>query len=368
MADQILEKQKVEFNNYLITFIENMISSPCLNKIYQKEFKKYGKYFSNQKLDDFVEDFYNTILPYVQEISLCYDGMFADDDPKFGTSKICLLYGIDFKDMWRTCQSTLTPEFKTQMWRDLKTLYIFSSYIVKTKKEFISTVKKHKTIIESMIQSLNEEKHIKAEAQKQIELEKLQEEADRIDFKKIFEIFGEDNHLTTIIVEIAKEINLSETFEGIKSDPLSAFSKLFSGNTDMLNGIIDKVKDKVQAKMTEKGITQEDLLADAKKLQETLFTKFKGLSQMAGLNDIGDKIYDYFKDMDLNMEKTEKSENTEGNTEGNGEENTEEQKITMERLQEEIKAFQEKLGEFGGAGNLDLNKLFSAFQNKEGNA
>jgi len=360
MSNKILEKQKVEFNNYLITFIESMISSPCLNKIYQKEFKKYGKFFSkysnqtsNKTLDEFIEEFHSNISPYAHEISLCYDGMFADDDPKFGTSKICLLYGIDFKDMWRTNQSTLTPEFKTQMWRDLKTLYIFSSYIVKTKKEFIKVVKEHKTIIDSMIHSLNEEKQIKAEAQKQLELEKLQEEADKIDFQKIFDLFGTDNHITTIIVEIVKEINLTETFSGMGStDLIQSLSSLFSGNTDSLNGIIEKVKSKIERKMSEKGISQEDLLADAKKLQESIFTKFKGLSQMAGLSDIGDKIYDYFKDMNLNMPNYEGT----GEEGGNGNE-TGRPRFTMEQLQEEIKKLQERVGQFDPSHNLDINEL-----------
>lgn len=348
----LIDKQKIEFNNYLVDFIEYMYENPCLSKKYQREFKKYGKYYmSFTDRMDFISSFSKQMSTYAHEISIQYDGMFSDDDPKFSGKRINILYGIDFKSMWKECQSTLTPEFKTRLWKDLKTLYVFSSHIIRSIDEFNSVVTKHKTIINKMIQSLNESNRIKEETDRQIELEKLEEEATKIDFKQLFDIFGEDNNITSIIVEIAKELNFSETFSGM-GDPLAAFSSIFGGGEagGKLNDIMEKISDKIKSKMVQKGITPEQLLEDAKKLQERLFDKFKGMTGMPGMEDIGIKIADYFKDMDF-------SSQAEGGSESDQSTGTGMPNINIEEIQKQFEKFREQMAEFDPNGTVNLSEL-----------
>jgi hypothetical protein len=358
----LIDKQKIEFHNYLVDFIEYMQNTPCLDKKYQREFKKYGRYYVSLDRMEFIVQFVNQMSAYASEISVQYDGMFSDDDPKFSGQPITIFYGIDFKDMWKSCYQLMTPEFRSKFWKDLKTLFVFSNYVVKSHTEFNSIVKKHQSVIAKMIQSLNESQKIKDEAQRQIELEKLEEESNRIDFKSLFDIFGEDNHITSIIVEIAKELDLAKTFSSglgaaAGANPLKAFADLFGPDQTKLTSIMEKIGDKIKDKMVSRGITQDQLFEDAKKLQERLVSKFKGITGIPGLEDIGVKLMEYLKDMNISGPVSGEGDGDgdgNGNGYGNGNQETH---ISMEDLQQEMRKFQEHIAQFDPSGEIDISKL-----------
>ena len=104
------------------------------------------------------------------------------------------------------------------------------------------------------------------------------------------------------------------------SNPLSIFSTLMGPDKSKLNEIMVKIAEKVKEKMKIKGVTEEDLLADAKKIQERLLTKFKNIPNVDGMENIGLKLYEYLKQAlnkaedAVNNNKKKKDENGESSS------------------------------------------------------
>jgi hypothetical protein len=319
LEQSLLANNKIDFNNYLVEFIDKMRTVVSNTKDFKRQFAKYYKYYrtfceseiENDRRIEFIIEFVELLSKYNKEISICDEGLFSDDQEYYPKEPIYLLKYIDFKDIWHSVE--LSSEVKENIWKYLKTLYIIGTHIVKSVKEYSSIVKKHQSIIKDMINSIKMDQKIKNDAKNQLELDKLQEEADKVDFSSIFEIFGEDNLITSIVVEIAKEMNLSKD---MLSNPLTAFTTLMGPDPTKLNGIMAKIAEKVREKMELRGVTEEDLLADAKKIQERLLTKFKNIPNVDGMENIGIKLYEYLKQA-MNKAEAEVNKNKNANGDAN---------------------------------------------------
>src|SRR5206468_955323 len=100
-------------------------------------------------------------------------------------------------------------------------------------------------------------------------------------------IFGENNIITEMAMEIAKDLNLSqETF----TNPLDAIRVLFGQDGAKLQEIIVKVGNKLQEKMANGRITEADLLGDAKRMNEKLTSKFKGIPGMPNIEQFSQRV------------------------------------------------------------------------------
>jgi hypothetical protein len=322
LEQSLLSNNKIDFNNYLVEFIDKMRTLVSDTKDFKRQFSKYYKYYrsfceiENDRRIEFIIEFVELLSKYNKEISICDEGLFSDDQEYYPKQHIYLLKCIDFKDIWHSVQ--LTSDVKENIWKYLKTLYIIGTHIVKSVKDYSSVVKKHQSIIKDMINSIKMDQKIKNDAKNQLELDKLQEESDKVDFSSIFEIFGEDNLITSIVVEIAKEMNLTKD---VLSNPLTAFTTLMGPDPSKLNGIMAKISEKVREKMELRGVTEEDLLADAKKIQERLLTKFKNIPNVEGMENIGLRLYEYLKQA---MNKAETEVNKNKKKKENGEEDANE--------------------------------------------
>ena len=278
------DKHQSEFNNCLVEFIGKMliiISDEKQRKSFKKYYKYYRKYIDENNRTEFIREFIGLLDKYRTEVSISDEGLFSDEFQYYPQQPIYLLHCIDFKNLWKG--NTFSAETKTSIWQYIHTLYILGNAII--------NVDHQSECVKQMIRGLKMSKKIKEEAMKQAEIEKLEEESDKIDFKSIFEIFGEDNSITKIVIEIAKEMDLATTIR----DPTQIFTALFGGQSDQLKSIVDKISAKIADKMATSGITEEQLTQDAQRLQERLMSKFKGIPGIGNIETIGQKLYDYIK-------------------------------------------------------------------------
>lgn len=284
MNNQNVTVDVKNFNNKLVEFIKYVREI-----VTQKnEFNLYYKYYKSfDNVNEFILEFVSLLNKYNREISEFDECLFSEEIEYYPNQPIYLFKNIDFKQIWT--KNVLTKDNKLFIWKNLQVLYILGNHVT---KEF-NNLNTNTELINNMIKTLKLNNKIKETAKKQNELEKLEDEKDKIDFSTIFEIFGEDNIITSIVVEIAKEMNLAKT---ILSNPFELIKKIFAPNSQELQNIINSISDKIKEKMISKNITEERLMEDAKKMQEKLMNKFKNMSGMPeGFAGIPEKLFEYLK-------------------------------------------------------------------------
>ena len=278
---------QLQFNNYLVSFIEQLqkVVSTEHKKLLKKYYKYYRKHVDRGERIEFIKEFIDYLSKYNKEISTCDEGLFSEEPEYYPNKHIQLLKGIDFKEIW--CSSLITEKTKESIWQFLRTLYVIGSYVLKETKRFTELLKKQHDIINNIMHSLKLEQKIKDDAERLNEEELKKVEETGFNFSNLTDLLGENNLITEMAMEIAKELNLPN--EKL-SDPFEAMSLLFGHDGSKLQEIISIVGHKLHEKMQKGGISEEQLLSDAKKMNEQLVSKFKNIPGMPDIEKFSQKV------------------------------------------------------------------------------
>jgi hypothetical protein len=293
MSEKITVSQhQLQFNNYLVEFIQKMREIIPKDHAYQRQLSKYYKYYRNfvdqNKRVDFIQEFVQYLSKYNKEISISDECLFSEEPEYYPGKSIQILKGLDFKVIFKL--ETLNEKTREGIWKYLQTLYVIGTYVLKESKRSTDLLKKQQTIIASIIESLKMEQKIKDDADRLEEEERRKAEESGFNFAGLQDIFGENNIITEMAMEIAKELNLPN--EKL-TDPLEAIKLLFGQDGQRLQEIIAKVGHKLAEKIQRGGITEEQLVGEAKKMNEKLLGKFKSIPGMPDLEKFSQKVADH---------------------------------------------------------------------------
>ena len=303
-----------QFNNCLVEFIDKLrkILPSNLQRSIIKYYKYYRSFLTNPKTPvekkqsqseeypktriGFIKEFLHYISKYSKEISICDEGLFSEEPEYYPNKPIQIFKGIDFKLIWRV--ESLTENTKISIWKYLQTLYLLSTYVLKETERFNDLLKKQQDIIYNIMQSLKLEQKIKQDAERLNEEERRKDEESSFNFNNLQDLFGENNMITEMAMEIAKELNLPN--EQL-TDPIQAIKLIFGQDGDKLQEIITKVGKKLQEKIQNGGITEQQLITDAKKMNERLLGKFKNIPGMPDIEKFSQQVADQItKEMEAN--------------------------------------------------------------------
>jgi len=344
------EIHQIQFNNYLVEFIQKMkIISPAEKKLFSKYYKYYRTFVDQKKRVEFIAEFVQYISKYNVEVSSCDEGIFSEEDGYYPNKPIQLMKGIDFKRIWN--QHELTEGSKESIWKYLQILYLIGTFVLKENNKYNELLKKQQSIVRDLLQNMKYEKKIKNDAEKLNQSEIEKESKSGFDMSALSELFDENNVITQIAQEIAKEINLSGE---IGNDPMKIINMLFNQDSGQLQEIITKVSSKLTSVLKEKGLSEQELLEQAKTMNSKVFSKLKGIPGMPDLEQLSQKL----------MENYSQKEDI-----GTVEElqNLDKQQVNEEQLhqcQNAIKELTENLKQnFNEMGVTDLDNLQSMMNN-----
>ena len=287
-----LKRPIIKYYNYYRTFLEDQNQNQNQNRNDDKnKIKKINKSKTSKSEEfektriGFIREFIHYISRYNKEISICDEGLFSEEPEYYPGKPIQLFKGIDFKLIWRA--ESVNDKTKESIWKYLQTLYVLATYVLKETEKFNGLLKEQQDIIYNIMQGLKMEQKIKDDAEKLNEEERKKAAESSFDFSNLQDLFGENNMITEMAMEIAKELNLPN--EKL-SDPLEAIQLLFGQNGSKLQEIIAKVSHKLHEKMQNSGISEEQLLNDAKKMNEKLVGKFKNIPGMPDIEQFSKKV------------------------------------------------------------------------------
>lgn len=282
-------QHQIQFNNYLVEFIQKLREILPEDDQFKRSLNKYYNYYKKRtekgERVEFIHEFVGYVAKYSKEISTFDENLFSEEPSYYPGKPIQLMKGLDFKLLWKL--ESLTDKSKESIWRYLRTLYIIGTYVLKETDRYSDLLKKQKQIIQSITQSLKLEQKIKDEAARLDEEERKALEASGFNLGSLQELFGENNIITEMAIEIAKDLNLSQdTF----SNPLDAIRVLFGQDGNKLQDIVVKVGNKLQEKIAAGRISEEQLFGDAKRMNEKLSSKFKGIPGMPDIEKFSQKV------------------------------------------------------------------------------
>ncbi len=278
-----------QFNNLLIECIQSLRDCIPPEHEYHRKFGTYYNYYrkfiDSDKRVDFIEEFITYVSKYSQEIATCDEGLFSEEDVYYPNKPIQIFKGINFKIVWKMTQ--LTAEVKTQMWKQLQTLYVVGTYILKENDRLKGLMKKQQEIISEMVQTLKLEQEIKAKAKRQNDAEKKKLEDSGFNLDSLKELFGENNLITEMAMEIAMDLKLPA--EKL-SNPLEAIQLLFGHDGSKLQAIIEKVGLKLTEKIKSGLITEQQIADQAQKMNDNIKSKFKNIPGMPDISKFSQKV------------------------------------------------------------------------------
>jgi hypothetical protein len=225
---------------------------------------------------EYIKQFMVGIEPHIKYVSVQDESIFSND---YGTESLYLVPKIDFKLFWN---SELTDKTKDSVWKYLQALFIIGYSLLESDGKLPKSVKKHSGLIQDFVENLKLDKTIEQGIQDGIgaEIEPV-DNGPNID---ISELFGGDNIIAQIAQELSEEIKLPKEITdklGDKPDPLAAIGMLFGENTSHLQDILAKVGEKMEQKMQDKEISQDELMNSAMQMNETLMSSFSNVPGMA---------------------------------------------------------------------------------------
>lgn len=327
------DSHQIQFNNYLVEFIQKLQKIvPEKKKLLSKYYKYYRTFVEQNKRVEFIEEFVRYLSKYNKEFSVCDEGLFSEDESYYPNKPIQLMKGIDFKMIWHS--DNLMDGSKESIWKYLQTLYLVGTFVLKETDRYNELLKNQQEIIYNLFQSLKYEKQIKNDA------EKLNQKEDNssFDLSGLGDLFNEDNVIVQIAVEIAKEINLS----GGSSDPLQAIGLLLGQDSNKLQDVITKVSQKLTNVLKDKGLTENELMEQAKKMHDKILNKLKNVPGMPNIEKLSQTLTE-------SLEKC--SQQQQQQHENGGKEELEKCQVVIQELTENLK---KNLSQLGG---VDLNEF-----------
>ena len=268
---------QIEFNNYLVEFIQKFQTSmPSEKKLFSKYYKYYRGYVDQDKRIEFIEEFVGYMSRYADEIAKRDEGLFSEEEEYYPGKSIQLMKGIDFKRIWRQEMSSVS---KNNVWEYLQTLYLIGTFVMKQANRQKEILKKQEEIIHNLLQSIRSAQEIKKTADDQDKKEEQEQSASKQEgFEGIKNLLTDDNILTQIVKEIVDELHPS----GV-SDPVQALMLLTGKDQTKLNDIMSKVSQRVKTVLTEKGVTETQLYDQAQQTCDKLFGMLKDVPGMTSI-------------------------------------------------------------------------------------
>jgi hypothetical protein len=245
----------VKFNNYLSLFVSNIIDTfPELKEVLESY---YQALFSNNTCDDdkYVKRFMKKLGAYKEEIAAKDTSMF--DEP------LCVLKNVDFSTIMNSEECSFNN--KEKIWEYIQTLFILGESMTTNAQDFFENSQE---IFEQMA------KNLKKSDQKP-------------------EDFLQNTDIGKMAAEIAEEFNPQELLSGLNvsedTSPEDLMKNMMSGNnTANFMDLFQKVGQKVQKKMAENGMDQEQLMKDAQSLFSNMASGDSPLS--AALNPTQERL------------------------------------------------------------------------------
>jgi hypothetical protein len=280
------DTHQIQFNNYLVEFIQKLkVIFPSSKRLFSKYYKYYRNFVDGNHRVEFIAEFVQYISKYNVEMSSCDEGLFSEEDGYYPNKPIQLMKGIDFKLLWH--DETLTEGSKEGIWKYLQTLYLIGTFVLKETDRYNELLKKQQEIIYNLLQNMKYERKIKEDAEKLNETEDKEKQGS-FDLSGMGELFDENNIIIQIATEIAKEINFSGE---LGDDPIRAISQVFDKDSGKLEEIITKISKKLTSVLKEKGLSEQDLLEQAKAMNTKILGKLKGIPGMPDIEQLTQKIF-----------------------------------------------------------------------------
>lgn len=275
------EVAQLQFNNHLVEFIKKLkLVLPSEKKALNSYYKYYRSYVDNNKRVDFINEYVGLITQYNKEISICDEGLFSEEDDYYPNKPIHILKGIDFKKIWAQLGDS-----KGAVWKYIQTLFLVGSFVLKETEKYHKLSQEQEKLVYDLVQNLKFEKKIQEDADRQNKKE-ASTSADTNGTFNLDGLFDEDNVITQIAKELSKEINLGDMAGG---DPIGM---LLGKDNGKLQEIISKVTNKLTSVLKEKGLSEQDLVVQATKMQEKIFGKLRGIPGMPNIEELSKKIAD----------------------------------------------------------------------------
>jgi hypothetical protein len=280
---------QVQFNNHLVEFIQKLqLIAPAEERLFRKYYKYYRTRTDQGQRIEFIAEFIQYLSKYNKEVSVCDENLFSEEPTYYPNKPIQLMKGIDFKKLWR--QPQMSEESKKCIWRYLHVLFIIGTHILKELDRYKELWSKQQKIVEDLLQTFKYEEKIKRASAALIKKEDDSAKGS-FDFAGLNELFDENNIITQIAFEIAQEFKNSID---LPNDPIQAIQKLFSRDGEKLQEIIGKVGQHLQKILQTKGVTEEQLLDQAKSMHNKLHKVLSGIPGLSNIEKLSQKFVDEF--------------------------------------------------------------------------
>lgn len=239
-----MSDKHITFFNYLQNFMDSLIETfPEKRKLFE-EYLIYVETKVKENQDQFIKEFQKILNKKKEKILATDESMFEND--------CYLMRGINFKLLWN--DKYITEQIKRSIWDYLKLLYFLSNMSMNE-----SPTDSMNDLLEQLKQIAENNKEEDTSAQG-FDIEKMKEAGEKV--KGMFG--GEDNIVSTLIDDIAKELN--NELGGKKMN----MADLLTKDKNVIEKIIENVKKTVDSKIMSGEIKEEDMTASAHNVANVL--------------------------------------------------------------------------------------------------
>lgn len=266
-------KQVVLFHNHLVKFFK-ALTETCPE--FKRDIAKCIKYYQQTERSVYINKTHQLMEPHIQKISEYDEGIFSND---YQSGSLKLIPGLDFKKIFAAINDDDDENFteddrnqtKKSIFNHLQSIYISTELSLAQIQKFDKAMGQQKEMLLSMLKNLHLDENLKEKIEKITEEENAQAAAgggfDLSQLDKLGELLGEDNFIVQLAKDVANEINLgTEGEEG--NAPVDAISRLFANNGQKLQELLVSVGDKIEQRIKNGDITQEQLLGQAQEMKD----------------------------------------------------------------------------------------------------
>ncbi len=239
-----------KFNFYLKTFIGELIS--IFPEFTESLTKNYSKVLDSENLssDEFVKEYMLVMTPHHTDISKKNDKLFL------GENELNFFRDIDFRDLWTKDLSDSTRE---NLWKYLQTLFVLGKRVVTNKDELDVT----QMLNDFNVTDKADLKNNQTEMMNMINnMSKITDETKNSDVENLFN----NGIISDIAKELTNELDLDNMNMGNPQNMNEAFGNIMGGGGGDFFNLISKVGEKIQKKVENGQINQNDLIKEAQKM------------------------------------------------------------------------------------------------------
>lgn len=279
-SDKYFDNEKEQklvktFNKILKQFIKELgtsFSEFNINNI--KEYKNI-----DEKDDKFILYFMKHIEPYVKQLSEL-------DESIFQIENIFLLRDVNFNLIWSTNISEIN---KKAIWKFLQTMYLIGKPFSSNKEDIKSLIEDYNKMLadekiqtdKSLLKNIKVEIHYIYKIIENLNKSKAEEPLNDSssnsssnpsmnNLNDKLPDFLKNSKIGKLAQELSSELNIEELGFGDGDNPQDIFKNVIGKNPQKLMGLIQSVGTKIQDKLTEENLSQEDLLGEAQEMMSSL--------------------------------------------------------------------------------------------------